>query len=80
MAIGENTPNAMVAYFDASPMPNQTMNSGSSAIFGIGNSAETSGSAVARASVDRPIARPTATPALAPSAQPTARRRSEAAR
>ena len=41
MTVGKNTPNARVTILEPSPMPNQMMNSGTSAIFGIGNSADT---------------------------------------
>ena len=48
IAVGKNTPSAMVASFEASPIPNHRIISGSSAIFGIGNSAETSGTPTER--------------------------------
>ena len=53
----------MVAIFGSSPIPSHRINSGSSAIFGIGNSAEMKVMPTPRASVDSPIAKPTMTPA-----------------
>ena len=41
--VGVNVPSAISAYFDASSMPNQITNKGSSAIFGIGKIEATSG-------------------------------------
>src|SRR6185369_8661004 len=67
----------MVATFDASPMPSQRMNSGSSAIFGIGNSAATAGTPIERGSDQMPIAAPTPRPQTVPSDQPVAMRNSE---
>ena len=69
----------MVASFDGSPKPNHKMNSGKSAIFGIGNSAAISGRPVARASDHTPIAKPSAMPHSVPSSHPRAMRRSDAA-
>jgi hypothetical protein len=43
ITVGKKTPKRIVATFEPSPIPNQMMNSGKSAIFGIGNRAETSG-------------------------------------
>src|SRR4029077_11864150 len=80
MTVGKKTPSAMTATFDGSPMPNHRMKSGSSAILGIGKSAETTGRQMPRASEKSPMARPTARPQLVPSAQPTAMRDSDAAR
>ena len=45
----------MVAIFGSSPIPSQRINSGSSAIFGIGNSAEMKVMPTPRASVDSPM-------------------------
>ena len=61
-------------------MPNHMMNSGSSAILGIGNRAETSGSRPARASEKMPIDRPTASPARVPRVQPRPMRRADSQR
>jgi hypothetical protein len=61
-------------------MPSQRIKSGSSAIFGIGNSAEMKVMPTLRASRDRPMAKPIATPAAVPSSQPTPMRRIEADR
>ena len=74
----KNTPSAMVAIFGSSPIPSQRINSGSSAIFGIGNSAEMKVMPTPRASVDSPIAKPTITPATVPSSQPQPIRTTEA--
>jgi hypothetical protein len=71
MAIGKKVPSAMVATLEASPMPSQRIRSGSSAIFGIGNSAEMNGTPAERPSDDRPISPPTATPKAAPTSQPS---------
>ena len=69
---------AMVASFEPSPMPNQMMNSGSSAILGIGNSAETMARPTERATEASPIANPSAAPSVVPIASPPMRRNSEA--
>ena len=76
--VGKNTPSAMVATFDGSPMPNHRISSGSSAILGIGNSADTIGRPAARAAEKMPMARPTARPAAVPMIQPGTMRFSEA--
>ncbi len=76
--MGKNTPSAMVAIFDGSPMPNHRISRGSSAIFGIGNSADTIGMPAARAAEKMPMARPTARPAAVPMIQPGTMRLSEA--
>ena len=68
----------MVAIFDGSPMPNHRIRSGSSAILGIGNSADTIGMPAARAAEKMPMARPTARPAAVPMIQPGMMRFSEA--
>src|SRR2546427_736430 len=60
----------MVAIFEASPMPSHRMSSGRSAIFGIGNSAETIGKPAARASENRPTASPTEMPIAVPTTKP----------
>ena len=70
MTVGKNTLSAIVATFEPSPMPSQRIKSGSSAIFGIGNSAATSGRPTARETVNRPIMSPTATPNSVPMTQP----------
>ena len=80
ITVGKNTPNASVAIFDPSPMPNQIMNSGTSAILGIGNSAETTAIPGDRASVNSPTASPSAMPVTVPTVQPTASRSSDALR
>src|SRR6266567_4033402 len=67
----------MVAIFEVSPMPSQRMSSGRSAIFGIGNSADTMGKPAARASENRPTASPTATPTAVPMIQPAPMRSSD---
>ena len=51
-------------------MPNHRISSGSSAILGIGNSADTIGMPAARAAEKMPMARPTASPAAVPMIQP----------
>ena len=66
----KNTPSAMVAIFGSSPIPSHRINSGSSAIFGIGNSAEMKVMPTPRARLDSPIAKPTMTPATVPRIQP----------
>ena len=68
----------MVATFDGSPMPNHRISSGSSAILGIGNSADTIGRPAARAAEKMPMARPTARPAAVPMIQPGTMRFSDA--
>jgi hypothetical protein len=70
----------MVAIFGSSPIPSQRIRSGSSAIFGIGNSAEMKVMPTLRAWLNRPIANPTAMPATVPSIQPAVMRISEADR
>jgi hypothetical protein len=70
MTVGKNTLSAIVATFDPSPMPSHRIKSGSSAIFGIGNSAATSGRPTARETVNKPIMSPTATPNAVPMTQP----------
>ena len=66
----KNTPSAMVAIFGSSPIPSHRINSGSSAIFGIGNSAEMKVMPTPRARLDSPIAKPTITPATVPRIHP----------
>ena len=66
----KNTPSAMVAIFGSSPIPSHRIKSGSSAIFGIGNSAEMKVMPTPRASVDSPMPKPTMTPAAVPRIQP----------
>ena len=58
-------------------MPNHRISSGSSAILGIGNSADTIGMPAARAGEKIPMARPTARPAAVPMSQPGTIRFSE---
>src|ERR1700712_6045128 len=60
----------MVAIFGSSPMPSHRINSGSSAIFGIGNNAEIKVMPTPRERLDNPIAKPTATPAMVPKIHP----------
>ena len=74
----KNTPSAMVAIFGSSPIPSHRINSGSSAIFGIGNSAEMKVMPTPRASVESPMAKPTMTPATVPRIQPEPIRITEA--
>src|SRR5579883_1506724 len=78
MVVGKNTPSAIVAIFDGSPMPNHRISSGSRAILGIGNNAETIGMPAARAAEKMPMASPTASPAAVPISQPGMMRASEA--
>ncbi len=80
ITVGKNTPNASVAIFEPSPMPNQMMNSGTSAIFGIGNSAETTAMPGERSSDDSPTQRPRPMPNTVPTVQPIASRASDADR
>ena len=80
ITVGKNTPNASVAILEPSPMPNQMMNSGTSAIFGIGNSADTTAMPGERSSDDRPTARPRPIPNTVPTIQPIASRASDALR
>src|SRR3954470_4914035 len=68
----------MVAIFEGSPMPNHRISNGSSAILGIGNSADTIGMLAARAAEKMPMARPTARPAAVPISQPGTIRFSDA--
>src|SRR5438552_6467222 len=70
MAVEKKTPSAMVAIFGSSPIPSHRIKSGSSAIFGIGNSAEIKVMPRPPASVERPMAKPTMTPAIVPMIQP----------
>src|ERR1700687_2112106 len=60
----------MVAIFGSSPMPSHRINSGSSAIFGIGNSAEMKVMPTPRARLESPIAKPTITPPIVPRIHP----------
>ena len=80
ITVGKNTPNAKVTSFEPSPMPNQMMNSGTSAILGTGNNADTTAIPGDRARVNSPNATPTTSPATVPITQPIARRCNEAAR
>ena len=66
----KNTPSAMVAIFGSSPIPSHRINSGSSAIFGIGNSAEMKVMPTPRARFESPIAKPTMMPATVPRIHP----------
>src|SRR6188474_904602 len=68
----------MVATLEGSPMPNHRISSGSRAILGIGNSADTTGRPPARAAEKMPMAVPTARPAAVPMIQPGMMRCSEA--
>src|SRR3569833_3043569 len=68
----------MVAIFDGSPMPNHRIRSGSRAILGIGNWADTIGMPAARAAEKLPMAFPAAWPAAVPISQPGTMRPSEA--
>ena len=61
-------------------MPNQMMNSGTSAIFGIGNSAATTAMPGERSADHSPTARPMPMPNTVPTVQPIASRLSEADR
>ena len=70
ITVGKNTLKAIVATFEPSPIPSQRMRSGSSAIFGIGKSAATSGKPTARDTVKSPIMSPAPTPNSVPSTQP----------
>src|ERR1700674_5506725 len=70
MTVGKNTPSAMVTIFEVSPIPSQRMSSGKSAIFGIGNRADTIGKPAARANENRPTASPTEMPIAVPMTQP----------
>ena len=66
MTVGKNTPKARVTILDPSPMPNQMMNSGTRAIFGMGKKADTTAMPGARAQELRPTANPAATPQTVP--------------
>src|SRR5216684_7004000 len=77
MTVGKNTPSAMVAIFEVSPIPSQRMSSGRSAIFGIGNRADTIGKPAARASENSPTASPTEMPTAVPMIQPAPIRTSD---
>ena len=77
--MGVKVPKAINAYFDPSPMPNQITNSGSSAIFGIGKIAATSGTSPARTRLKSPIIVPTAIPRLTPMSEPMISRVSDGA-
>src|SRR5205823_1696594 len=74
IAIGKKTPRAMTATLDGSPSPSQRMSSGSSAIFGTGNVAASTGVPTASAAAKKPTVTPTTTPAAAPRAKPSTRR------
>src|SRR5215213_1208035 len=65
-AIGKNTPSAIVATLEDSPMPSHRIRIGMIAIFGIGKRALTPGMPIERAIVERPIATPSATPPATP--------------
>src|SRR5712691_1631185 len=62
----------MVAILEDSPIPSQRMSSGSSAIFGTGNSAGMKGNPTERPSQKSPISPPITTPAAVPINQPAA--------
>src|SRR5580704_13283314 len=78
--VGKNTPRAIVTILEPSPMPNQMMNSGTRAIFGIGNSAATTAMTGERVTDHKPAAMPVATPKIVPATQPISRRDSDAER
>src|SRR5580700_2012877 len=80
ITVGKNTPNARVTIFEPSPMPNQMMNSGTSAIFGIGNSAETTAIPGERSADHNPTASPMPMPNTVPTLQPIASRSRDADR
>ena len=67
----------MVAIFGCSPIPSQRIRSGSSAIFGIGNSAEMKVMPTLRAMREQADRKADEMPASVPSIQPTPIRRSE---
>ena len=66
--------------FEPSPMPNQMMNSGTSAIFGIGNSADTTAMPGERSADHSPTASPMPMPNTVPTVQPIASRNNDADR
>src|SRR5438445_2235920 len=63
---------AMMAYLDSSPSPKTRMNSGNSALFGIGNVASMRGWINACTGRKRPIASPRITHGTTPRAKPIA--------
>ena len=68
--VGNNVPNNIKFTFESSPIPNQIINSGKSAIFGIGNIAATIGARPALTNENKPIANPIIIPRIDPSVQP----------
>ena len=62
--ISGNSAVMMTMVFDSSPMPNQMMNSGSSASFGIGRVVSIGGSNAARTPLCMPMSRPIGTPTM----------------
>lgn len=70
IATGKNTPSAIMVTLLSSPMPSHKINSGSSAILGIGYSAFTMGEPMRSISAEVPVKSPTARPITLPSTKP----------
>jgi hypothetical protein len=79
-ARGKNTPRAITATFDGSPIPSQRIRSGSSAILGMGKVAAMRGVPTASATENTPTTIPTAIPAAPPRTKPRISRLRLAAR
>src|SRR6266540_1580448 len=67
----------MTKYFDVSPMPNQTIATGTSAMAGIGRHSDSSGLSIRLKKVTREVRRPATSPRTTPATNPTAARPSE---
>ena len=72
--VGVKLPNAISAYLDPSPMPNQITNNGSKAILGMGKIAAITGTKPDRIYENKPISVPMVTPRLIPIKDPRIRR------
>ena len=72
--VGNNVPNNIKFTLDSSPIPNQMINKGRSAIFGTGKIAATIGARPDRIVENSPIAKPKIIPNIVPSVQPRDRR------
>src|ERR1051326_2148183 len=80
ITVGKKTPSPIVAIFEPSPMPNQMMNSGTNAIFGMGNNAATTAMTDDRVDDQRPAAIPVPMPKNVPANQPISSRNNDAER
>src|SRR5581483_459906 len=67
----------MTKYFDVSPMPNQTMATGTSAMAGIGRHSDSSGLSIRLKKAIREVRRPVRSPRTTPATKPMAARPSD---